>query len=322
MKPRLAAVAAATLLSSAVLAGCGSADGSAASSDRVQVVTSFYPLQFAVQQIGGKHVDVTVLTRPGVEPHDFEPSPKDIGKVSDAKLFVYQKGISGAVDQAAKNQAKDAAYDVSPAANLNLKVPAPINGEVHGSEEHEHEDEGHSHDESGATDPHYWVDPVRYRAVATAIAGELAKVDPAHKADYEAGAKAFGGKLTTLAGEYTTGLKSCTNKDLVTGHAAFGYLADRTGLTQIPIAGVSPGVEPAPGQLSAISSFAKKHSITTIYTETLASPEFAQTIAKETGAKTAVLDPIEGVTDKSAGKDYFEISRSNLATLKKGQGCQ
>ncbi|AKU16574.1 metal ABC transporter solute-binding protein, Zn/Mn family [Luteipulveratus mongoliensis] len=321
MSLRLGAAVATALLSTTALAACGSegtggsggSGGSGSKGGQVDVIASFYPLQFAIQQIGGSHVNVSSLTKPGVEPHDLELTPKDVAKVSDAKLFVFEKGISGAVDQTAKNQASKTSYDVGPAAHLDLKLTSPV-AEAH-STEGEHEDE------AGATDPHFWLDPVRYQSVGNAIAAQLSKVDPEHKADYDAGAKAFGGKLNTLSGDLTTGLKSCSRKDVVTSHAAFGYLAARTGLTQVPIAGLSPESEPEGSQLASIATYAKAHHVTTIYTETLVSPAFADTVAKSTGATTAVLDPIEGVTDKSAGKDYFEIMRSNLAALKKGQGC-
>ena len=321
MTSRLAATAAAALLAPLALTACG--DDQASASSGLNVVTSFYPLQLAVQQIGGEHVDVTNLTKPGTEPHDLELSPKDVAKVSKADLFVYEKGISGAVDQTAKNQAEDTAYDVSGAAHLDLKIPTGVGEEHHEGDGHDHaaEGEGHDHDEAGATDPHFWLDPVRYQGVATAVAAQLSKADPAHKADYAAGLKAFNARLGTLSTELTSGLRSCTQKNLVTGHAAFGYLAARTGLHQVPIAGLSPESEPDAAHLAQVASYTKKHGIRTIYTETLGSPEFAKAVAGSTGATTAVLDPVEGITDSSAGKDYFEVMRANLATLKKGQSC-
>jgi len=281
------------------LSACGSA-GVAANGTvggKIAIVASFYPLQFATQQVGGDFVAVTSLTRPGAEPHDIELTPRDVATVSRASLVVYEKGLQGAVDQAVESEGGDRGLDVAPAANLDLRLA------------------------SGTTDPHFWLDPQRYSEVATVIAERLARIDPAHRVDYEKNAKVFEDKLTALSGEFTSGLASCQRKDIVTSHAAFAYLAKRFGMRQIAINGISPDQEPKAGALAAVSTYAKAHGVTTIYAETLASPAIAQTVAKETGARMSTLDPLEGLTERSSGKDYFEVMRANLTALRAGQGC-
>jgi zinc transport system substrate-binding protein len=293
-------VGAPLILTALALSGCGLGQQSSASSDgagKLDVVTSFYPLQFATEQIGGGHVAVTNLTKPGAEPHDIELTPQDVGTVSKAKLVVYEKGLQGAVDSAVESQAADRGLDVVPAANLNLRLA------------------------SGTTDPHFWLDPQRYSAVAQLIAARLSRVDPANKAGYQTNAKVFEDKLAALSSEFTTGLATCRRKDIVTSHAAFSYLAQRFGMKQIAINGLSPDQEPKAAELAAVSTYARAHGVTTIYAETLVSPAIAQTVASESGAAMATLDPIEGLTRASAGKDYFEVMRANLRALQKGQGC-
>lgn len=292
-------VAAPLLIAALALSACGSGEGRAdqASTDTVAVVASFYPLAFATEQIGGDHVAVTSLTKAGAEPHDVELTPQDVASVSKAELVVFEQGLQGAVDQAVESQGGDRGLDVVPAANLDLAT------------------------ESGAKDPHFWLDPQRYAAVAQAIAQRLSSIDPAGAADYAANAKAFKGKLTTVGQEFETGLANCQRKEIVTSHAAFGYLAQRFGLTQIGVNGISPDQEPKAADLAAVSTYAKAHGVTTIYAETLVSPAIAQTVAKEAGATMATLDPIEGLTDASPGKDYFEVMRSNLKALQSGQSC-
>jgi len=287
------------IIAALALSACGSA-GVAANGTvggRLAVVASFYPLQFATQQVGGDFVAVTSLTRPGAEPHDIELTPRDVATVSRASLVVYEKGLQGAVDQAVESEGGNRGLDVAPAAHLDLRLA------------------------SGTTDPHFWLDPQRYSEVATVIAGRLARIDPAHRAEYETNAKAFGDKLTALSGELTTGLANCRRRDIVTSHSAFAYFAKRFGMRQIAINGISPDQEPKAGALAAVSTYVKAHGVTTIYAETLASPAIAQTVADETGASMATLDPIEGLTSRSSGKDYFEIMRSNLTALRAGQGC-
>ncbi|KLO62765.1 ABC transporter substrate-binding protein [Dermacoccus sp. PE3] len=312
-------LAASALVATTALTACGSGSSNSGSGDKVETVASFYTLQYALERIGGDRVEVSSLTKPGQEPHDIDPSPKQIASLADADLAVYLKGFQPSVDAAVSSNAKkDKTLDVAPDADMTLKLSST---ESVGGEAHEHS-EGDGHDHSGDTDPHFWLDPVRYKAVVQAVGARLAKADPEGKATYEANTKKMVADLDALNTEFKSGLANCTNKTLVTGHAAFGYLASRYGFTQVGVSGVSPEAEPTPQRLKAVAAFAKKHDTTTIYSETLVSPKTAETVAKQTGAKVAVLDPLEGLTDASKGKNYFEVMKSNLTTLKQGQGCK
>jgi zinc transport system substrate-binding protein len=311
MKSRNILVTTPLIIAALALSACGSDASGASSAGQVSVVASFYPLQFATEQIGGGHVAVTTLTKPGAEPHDIELTAQDVATVSKAALVVYEKGLQGAVDKAVQSQAADRDLDIAPAAKLDLLfqptvgAPEPTVGE----------------NAPGTTDPHFWLDPQRYSDVAKAIAQRLSNIDPANKADYQKNANAFENELAALSQEFTTGLANCQRKDLVTSHAAFGYLARRFGLKQIAINGLSPDQEPSAAQMAAVSTYAKANGVTTVYSETLANPAIAQTVAKEAGATMATLDPIEGLSGKSAGKNYFEVMRSNLRALQAGQSC-
>jgi zinc transport system substrate-binding protein len=311
MTSRRLLVAAPLVIAALALTACGSDKSGSARSGQVGVVAAFYPLQFATEQIGGDHVAVTSLTKPGAEPHDIELTPQDVAAVSKAKVVVYERGLQGAVDKAVETQGGDRSLDVAPAADLNLLFQATVGAPAQTSAENA----------VGTTDPHFWLDPQRYSAVAKVISARLSRVDPAHKGDYAKNSKAFEDKLAALSAEFTTGLASCRRKDIVTSHAAFGYLAERFGMVQIAINGLSPDQEPGPAELARVSTYARAHGVTTVYAETLVSPAIAQTVAREAGARMATLDPIEGLTGKSAGKDYFEVMRANLKALRAGQGC-
>ncbi|GMA18067.1 zinc ABC transporter substrate-binding protein [Arsenicicoccus piscis] len=307
-----AAVTTAALLLGTALAGCGQgASGTGGKDGALDVVVGFYPLAYATQQIGGDHVQVTNLTKSGAEPHDVELTPADVATVSKSQLAVYEKGLQPAVDDAVADQPPPHVLDVTGSADLTLKVGSTIGGESS-------EAQGDAH---GTTDPHFWLDPVRYAEVAKAIAGQLKSIDPDHASTYEANLARFTSTLHTLDTQLAAGLKTCANRTMVTSHSAFGYLANRYGLTQVGIAGISPDEEPDAAKLAALADYTRTHHVTTIYTETLASPAVAQTIASETGAKTAVLDPIEGLSKSSAAQDYVGIMKANLATLRQGQGC-
>lgn len=318
MKVLTSVAAGATALLALTACSAGDPATQAGAADRLEVTAAFYPLQWASERIGGDHVSVSGLTKPGGEPHDLELTPKAVAGLAASDVVVYLAGFQPAVDEAVQTQAKDAGFDVAPDADLTLT--ATDDGHDHAGESAaEHEEHA---DEAVAADPHFWLDPVRFEQVATAIGERFATVDPSNAADYRAGAAALVEDLDALDDEFEKGLAQCRSDELVTGHAAFAYLADRYGLSQEGIAGVNPDAEPDAATLRDLAAHVEEHGVTTIYTETLASPALAETVARETGATTAVLDPIEGLTDASAGKDYLEVMRSNLATLRKGQQCQ
>ncbi|MDV3221925.1 metal ABC transporter substrate-binding protein [Intrasporangium sp.] len=313
MKRRLALGATAIAIA-VTAAACGSSAPDGGADDRPSVVTSFYPIQFATERIAGGALDVSVLTKPGAEPHDLEIAPQDLARMTGASLVVYSRGFQPAVDEAAEQVDAERVLDVSGTAGLTL-TPAEEDGHADESPE-EHAE--HAHD---GGDPHFWLDPQRYASVAEAIGERLAQLDPERAATYAENTRAFVSDLTALDQEFTTALSSCSISELVTSHSAFGYLAERYGFEQHGIAGISPEAEPSAAALKEITDLVREHGITTIYQETLVEPHFAETVAASTGAQLATLDPLEGITEASAGRDYFEVMRSNLTALTQGQDC-
>ncbi|MET8550851.1 metal ABC transporter substrate-binding protein [Micromonospora zamorensis] len=301
--------AATALLALGAGAGCSSGDAAGADPRRVDVVAAFYPLQFLAERIGGDAVRVTNLAKPGAEPHDLELNPSQVGQVTDAELIVYLKGFQPAVDDAVAQNGGDRAFDVT---SVQPLLDATAGG-------HDHEGEEHA-EESGGKDPHVWLDPTRLAGIGDQLAQRLGKADAAHAADYTARAAALRADLTTLDGEFKQGLATCQRREIVTSHAAFGYLADRYQLDQVGITGLSPDVEPSPQRLAQVIEEAKEHQASTIFFETLVSPKVAETIAGQVGAKTAVLDPIEGLAAGSNG-DYLSVMRTNLQTLQTALSC-
>ena len=279
------------------------------------MAASFYPLQWATAQVAGGRAEVVSMTPPGAEPHDLELGPRDVAMLGDADLVVYLDGFQPAVDGAVESEAADSSYDVGPQARLDVADA----GDGH-DEDEDHGEEG-AHDE-GTTDPHFWLDPTRLADVSDGVAGQLGKVDPDHAKEYLDRADTLRSELMELDGEMQAGLADCAAPELVTAHNAFGYLAERYGLTQVGITGLTPEDEPSPQDLAEVTAFVREHDVRTIYYETLVSPAVAETVARETGAATAVLDPLEGLTEESAGGDYLAVMRSNLQTLQEGQRCR
>lgn len=313
-RPRTSVLVAATAaLAVAGAAGC-SDGGGAGGGGRVGVTASFYPLEYVAQRIGGSHVQVTGLTKPGTEPHDLELTPRQIGGLTDADLVVYLKGLQPAVDRAVE-QARP--RHVAEAGEF-----VPLEEHGHGGEDHadhgDHGEGGEGRDHSGG-DPHIWLDPTLLAKVAGGVGQRLAEADPDHAGDYRANTRTLVGELKALDKEFSDGLAGVKNRTFITTHAAFGYLAERYGLDQHGISGVDPESEPSPARLAALQRTAHKEKVTTIFFETLADPRTAETLAKDLGLKTSVLDPLEGVKDP--GKDdYFSVMRQNLANLRAALG--
>lgn len=293
-------------------AGCGSDDagGGGDGGEGLQVLAGFYPLEWAAERVGGDRISVEALTPPGGEPHDLELAPRDVASVEDADLLVYLAGFQPALDEAADTAGGDHVWDAGSAADL-------LAGEAH-DEAAEGTDDDHEDD---VDDPHFWLDPVRLADVGDALADRLTELDPEGADTFTANAAALRSDLEALDAELRAGLADCAVDTLVTAHDAFGYLAERYGLEVVGISGLSPSQEPTATQLAAISRLVAERGVTTVYTEALVDPAVAETVASEAGVRTAVLDPVEGLTDESPGEDYLEVMRANLATLQAGQSC-
>ena len=286
--------------------------GSAAAPGVTKVSVAFYPLEYAATKAGGDKVNVTNLTLPGQEPHDLELTPQQITSLEEADLVVYLKGFQPAVDKAVEQSGAKNKLDLSQVIQLH---PA--------TEDHDHDsDAGETEDhDHGTTDPHFWLDPTLEAKAVDAIANELSKINADNKSTYETNAKNVTNDLTALDEEYKSSLTNCQVKTIITTHAAFGYLTERYGLEQIGISGLSPNEQPSPARIAKVQEEAKEHGVTTIFFETLTSDEVAKAIAGDLALKTAVLDPIEGITTESAGQDYPSVMKANLDAIKQANGC-
>ncbi len=292
-------------------AGCGGGGGAgertASGSARVRVVAAFYPLYEAAQRVGGDRADVVNLTPAGTEPHDLELTPRQVDLIEGADLVLYLGGgFQPGVEEVANRSEGDA---VDALEELSLLPGRPEEG-----------DEGHA--EAGM-DPHVWLDPVMLGAVVGRVVAGLAAIDPGGKDSYVERAAAYRGELGLLDDEFSGRLAGCARRVIVTSHAAFGYLAKRYGLTQEAIAGLSPEAEPDPRRLAELADLVAATGTTTVFTETLVSPKVAETLAREVGVTTAVLNPLEGLTadELKAGETYSSVMRDNLETLAGALAC-
>ncbi|MER5225938.1 metal ABC transporter solute-binding protein, Zn/Mn family [Streptomyces flaveus] len=312
------AALAATALAIGTLSACSS-DSKAAEGEsgggKLDVVASFYPLQFLAEEIGGDHVSVTSLTEPGQEPHDLEISAQQTAQLQEADTVLYLKGLQPSVDEAVGQS--EVKTKVDAATLTKLEDLGTEDGHEHGEGE-----EPAGEEEEHALDPHVWLDPVKYAEVAEGVGKALEKEDPDNAADYKKNTADLVKKLDDLNTAYEDGLKNTKTKVFFTNHAAFGYLAQRYGLTMEAIAGLEPDSEPSAARVKELQQEAKADGVTTVFYETLVSDQTAKTLAADAGLKTDVLDPLEGITDKSKGDDYFQVMQANLTALEKALGTK
>lgn len=276
----------------------------APTSDKLPVTASFYPLAEFARQVGGDKVAVTTLIRPGVEPHDYDPTPKDVAKIYQSKVLVYNgAGLEPWVQKISNDAQKSGVSLVQTSKGLNLLAKT----------------EDHS-----STDPHVWMDPVLAMQQVTAIKNAFIQADPANRTTYQANAQAYLAQLKELDAAFRHGLAQCQLRDIVTSHQAFAYLAKEYGLNALAISGLSPDDEPSPQELANVANFARAHRVTHIFFETLVSPKLSQTIAREVGAQTIVFNPLEGLTpdEMRAGKNYITVQKQNLQALQTALHCE
>lgn len=285
------------------------------------VLTSVYPLQYVVEQVAGDLAVVESLTPAGADPHSLELSPRVAREIGEADAVVTLSGFQAAVDTAVAERNPTHLLDAADVVDLHS---AGEDGHDHGDEhadddhaEDEHsEDDGHDH---GTDDPHFWLDPTALAAVGDAVGDLLAEIDPDNAATYTANAAALRADLTDLDATLRTGLAACERDVVVVTHAAFGYLTEAYGLTQVGISGIDPDTEPSPARLREIRDVVTEHGVTALYTEVLLGPGVVGALAGDLGVETLVLDPIE--TQAAGTSDYRDAMLANLEALRTGLGC-
>lgn len=301
-----------TVLVSILLTACGSEEKKEASADdKIQVMTTFYPMYEFTKEVVGNKGDVELLIPAGTEPHDFEPSAKDLAKISDSDVFVYN---SPELETWTENLTDTIDTDKTKIIQAAKEIELMDGAEHDHEDDHDHDDHDHEHE----LDPHVWLDPALAIKEVETIRDQLSKKYPDAQATFEKNAASYIDELKALDAEYQTAFKDAKNKTFVTQHAAFGYLAKQYGLTQEAISGVSPDQEPSPSRLSELKHYVDDHQVEVIYFEENASSKVAETLSKETGVKLAVLNPLESLTEKQikAGENYLSIMRENLTALK------
>lgn len=272
---------------------------------KLKITTSFYPLYFFTLEIAGDKADVYNITPAGAEPHDYEPTTRDIVKIEDSQLLILNGGRLEAWGDKIMDTLRGSDTTIVVVGEPILKKLANNSAEKN-------------------LDPHIWLSPGLAQEEVVIIKDALKKADPKNSEYYEINAEKLIQKLSALNKKFSQGLSGCKKRDMITSHTAFGHLARAYGLNQMAIAGLSPDADPSPQDLARIADFATKNSVKYIFFESLVSPKLAETIAAEVGAETLVLNPLEGLSpaEISQGKNYFSEMENNLLNLRTALECQ
>ncbi|SEL03267.1 zinc transport system substrate-binding protein [Carnobacterium iners] len=305
-----------------LLSACGNTDSEVEENNsneektKLKVVTTFYPMYDFTKNIVKDNAEVSMLIPAGTEPHGFEPSAKIVAAIQEADVFIYNsEEMETWVPDTLEAIDTTKVTVINASEGIEFIEKTEIEGHEHAEEGHEHAEEGHEH----AIDPHVWLDPVLAQAEVDNIQSGLAKADKENADIYKENASKYNQKLMKLDQEFKATFENAENRTFITQHAAFAYLAERYNLTQISISGLSPELEPSPAKLAELSKYAEKNNVRYIYFENNASSKIAETLAREANLELAVLNPIEGVTQKEqdAGVDYIQVMKNNLESLKK-----
>lgn len=280
----------------------------------VTIAASFYPLVHFAEKVSGTSASVISMVPNGIEPHEFEPTPQDIIRLRQSKVFFY-------IGDGLEPWAERLKAELEPAGVRMISIAAAVTTLPIAEEEIIIAE---SEEEQAGYDPHVWLDPVRAQNIVALIRDELIQADPTHATEYRQNAANYTNELAKLHDAYEKGLAQCASRDIVVSHDAYQYVAHRYGLNLHAIAGLSPEAEPSPQRLAKLTERIKDKKISTVFFETLTTPKLAETLARETGAKTDVLNPIEGLTESEqrAGKNYDSIMQENLVALRRALVCQ
>ncbi len=319
--------------SASILAACGSNTDSSTSDDKkTEIYTSTFATAAIAREIGGNQVNVKMIVPPGADPHSYEPTSKQLTEIAKGDLFLltgttlepYSKKIQESL------KGTDVRFVETSKDVTLLESDATLHAheeEGHTEEEHAHEEAGHddhatdehAHEEEehdhGKYDPHVWLDPVNAKAMARSITVALSKEVPKDKATFEKNLKAFDQQADALDKEFKQAVADGSKKELLVTHAAYGYLAERYGFTQLPIAGISPSDEPSQKQLAALVKEARIHDLKYVAFEETVSPKVARVIQKEIGAKSVTIHNLESVTKSQQNSSYFKLMEENVQTL-------
>lgn len=317
----------------AFLTACGNGASTSSDDDSLQIVTTFYPVQALTNAVVGDSAEVTVMME-NADAHEYEPSAQDIATLNEADVFVYNsEDMETFVPTLLESIDNPDLVIIEAASEIELidgdveavgeTIEETTSEEEHTNEdtdtetEEDHDHQGHSHE----TDPHTWLDPVNAVTEAQTIANALTEADPDNAETYQENVGQFASDMMAVHDEYATLFEPAETKTFLTQHAAFGYLANRYGLHQVAVTGITESAEPSPKRIADIVSYMEENNISVIYGQAGGATEIATTIASEVGGTVGELQSMESVDTSqypADGHGFIAIIKANLESLAKG----
>ncbi|MCT4796547.1 metal ABC transporter solute-binding protein, Zn/Mn family [Exiguobacterium alkaliphilum] len=343
MNKKLLSVAAAGTL---FLGGCannGDSNAAEEANNQLTVYASTFALKSIAEEIGGDRVRVEMVIPPGADPHTYEPTSRQMTQIAEADLFLtVGHDLEPYVESMEKSLANENVTFVKTAEDVSL-LDADKTVHVHGEDEHAHEEDEHGHEEDehaheedehgheedehgheaedahghsyGQYDPHVWLDPMNAVSMAEAVEASFADQAPDYKDEFADRLSAFKAEAETLDAELQAAVDAGSKKQLLVTHAAYGYLAERYGFEQLPIAGLTPSEEPSQQALKRVIEEARAHDLTHIAFEDTVTPKVAEVVKNEIGAEAVTIYNLESVTKEQMEQSYFDLMRENVKAL-------
>ncbi|GGB59763.1 metal ABC transporter solute-binding protein, Zn/Mn family [Fictibacillus barbaricus] len=306
-----------------ISAACGNNNGSDKNDGTLKIYTTMYPLEYFTERIGGKHVEVSSIIPPGADAHTYEPSTKKMVEITEGDAFVYNKLESDEFSSSVADTLKEEDMPIIDGAkgityHESSEHEEEEHGE-HGEEEHGEHEEEEAHQDHGSLDPHIWLDPVLAQQIADNIYNGLVKLKPEAKDELKKNHETLTADLKELDSAFNTKVENAPKNSFIVSHAAYGYWAERYGLEQVAISGLSPSHEPSQKQIQTIIENAKTEKTNYIIFEENVNNKVAAMIKKEVGADTLSLHNLETLTkeDIKNDRDYLSIMKENIDTLSK-----
>ena len=279
---------------------------------KLTIVTTLFPDYDFARQIAGDKAEVKLLLSPGVEAHDYDPSPADIISINKADLFIYTgeymelwvPGILSSLES-------DKVTVVDASENISL---------IRSADEEHHEEDGHSHE----YDPHIWTSPKNAIIMVNNILKAIEKKDPANKEYYEKNAEEYISQIKELDSEFAEIAKNAKNPTIYFGgRFAMIYFVKEYGLGYLSaFDSCSSETEPSAKLVADMVDAMKKNGASVVYYEELTDPKSAQAIADEIGGTTLLLHSCHNVSleDFNNGATYVSLMQQNVINLKTGLG--
>jgi zinc transport system substrate-binding protein len=257
------------------------------SAQPLQVFVSVLPQKTFVEKVGGDHVEVQAMVRPGQNPHTYDPTPQQITALAEAALYV-RTGIPFEqvwMERIRSTNPRMQILDVRD--NIDLRT---LEQHDHGDADHAHHHHHKAHANHSERDPHIWTSPPLVKEMTANIRDALIKLDPENSQDYKKNYTAFAAELDNLHGEIQTMLKNISTRKFMVFHPAWGYFADTYGLTQIPIE--NEGKEPGARALTALIRQAKDENVKVILVQPQFSQRSAEQVAQAIDGRVVAIDPL------------------------------